>query len=64
MVSSHVAIFFSSRRKPRGVHHPSLIAHGGAFFWLRSHRLRGLELPPAAWMLGNKVLPSKTYEKP
>ncbi|CAL1129111.1 unnamed protein product [Cladocopium goreaui] len=30
------------------VHHPSVIAHGGAFFWLHSHRLRGLELPPVA----------------
>ena len=42
-----VLSFFRPRK---GVHHPSVIAHGGAFFWLRSFRQRDLEVPPVAWL--------------
>lgn len=42
-----VSSFFRPRK---GVHHPSVIAHGGAFFWLRSFRQRDLEVPPVAWL--------------
>mmetsp|Transcript_58323 Transcript_58323/g.103630 ORF Transcript_58323/g.103630 Transcript_58323/m.103630 type:complete len:863 (+) Transcript_58323:130-2718(+) len=30
------------------VHDPEVIAHGASFFWLRSHRSRGLQNPPVA----------------
>lgn len=30
------------------IHSPEVIAHGASFFWLRSHRVRGLQVPPVA----------------
>ena len=47
---SLVTCVFRLFRPRKGVHHPSVIAHGGAFFWLRSFRQRDLEVPPVAWL--------------
>ena len=44
----HCRLRASSPNPSVRIHSPEVIAHGASFFWLRSHRVRGLQVPPVA----------------